>query len=160
MANFKVTFPKILYYFIYYNYIFEFVLGEGSDVHIMVQNHVSGFYSLQPPSAWTQGSFYKTVQPFVMVSVLCSSYYTVQRIVRCLYLCSSYTAVHRVVRCMYYAVQIIQYSTACFQMYILCSSCYTVQRVAGRLYYIVTTKDDLKSLNLLVLHYINHVFFQ
>ncbi len=24
-------------------------------------------------------------QPFVMVSVLCSSYYTVQRIVRCLY---------------------------------------------------------------------------
>ncbi len=38
VANFKITFKKILYYFIYYNYIFEFVLGEGSDVHIMVQN--------------------------------------------------------------------------------------------------------------------------
>ncbi len=35
-------------------------------------------------------------------------------------------------------------------MYV-CSSYNTLQRVAGRLYYVITTKDDFKSLNLLVL---------
>jgi hypothetical protein len=106
-------------------------------VHIMVQNVFMYLDSIvcNLLLLGLKVVFIKTVQPFVMVSVLCSSYYTVQRVFRCMYFAVQiiqYSVLSDV--CI---VQFLHYSTACCQMYVLCSSNNTVQRVVRCMYYAV-----------------------
>jgi hypothetical protein len=111
--------------------MFENVLGEGSDVHIMVQN-VFMYLDSIVCNLLLLGlkvhvySTQKGIQCVFRVSVLCISYNTLQRVVRASVLSSSYNTEQRLSGSLYYPVLIIQYSFLSGSLYyavlIICSS--------------------------------------
>jgi hypothetical protein len=150
VANFKITFPKILYYFIYYNYIFEFVLGEGSDVHIMVQN-VFMYLDSIVCNLLLLGLKVVFIKQYSLLSwCLYYAVLIIQRIVRCLYYAVLIIKYFVLSGRLYYVILVIQYNVLSGRLcYVILIIQYSV--LSARLYYVITTKDDLKSVNLVLL---------
>jgi hypothetical protein len=130
--------------------MFENVLGEGSDVHIMVQN-VFMYLDSIVCNLLLLGLKVVFIKQYSLLSW-------------CLYY--AFLIIQRIVRCLFYAVLIIQYSVLSGRLYYvilvlqynvlsgrLCYVNLVIQNsvLSGRHYYVITNKDDVKSVNLVLL---------